>query len=85
MDYYGAILMVEKAEDIIYYEEPAGDGTMWYRCDYRGIAIRKPKSMFDGQTDLQIKQEFFRHISQENIYDIFSVDTNARKVTTEEI
>jgi hypothetical protein len=41
--------------------------------------------MFDGQTDLQIKQEFFRHIKQENIYDIFSVDTNAKKVTTEEI
>ena len=77
--------MVEKVEDIIYYEEPADDGTTWYRCDYRGIAIRKPKSMFDGHTDLQIKQEFFKHISQENIYDIFSVDTNARKVTTEEI
>jgi len=77
--------MVEKAEDIIYYEETAGDGNTSYRFDYRGIAIRKPKSMFDGQTDLQIKQEFFRHIKQENIYDIFSVDTNAKKVTTEEI
>ena len=77
--------MVEKAEDIIYYEETTGDGNTWYRCDYRGIAIRKPKSMFDGQTDSQIKQEFFRHIQQENIYDIFSVDTNAKKVTTEEI
>jgi|TARA_Y200000002_G_C22644027_1_gene648305 hypothetical protein len=77
--------MVKKAEDIIYYEETAGDGNTSYRFDYRGIAIRKPKSMFDGQTDLQIKQEFFRHIKQENIYDIFSVDTNAKKVTTEEI
>ena len=60
--------MVKKAEDIIYYEETAGDGNTSYRFDYRGIAIRKPKSMFDGQTDLQIKQEFFRHIKQENIY-----------------
>lgn len=77
--------MVEKAEDIIYYEETAEDGNTWYRCDYRGIAIRKPKSMFDEQTDLQIKQEFFRHITQENIYDIFNVDANAKKITTGEI
>ena len=41
--------------------------------------------MFDGQTDSQIKQEFFRHIQQENIYDIFNVDINAKKVKTEEI
>ena len=77
--------MVEKAEDIIYYEEPAVDGTTWYRCDYRGIAIRKPKSMFEGHEDSEIKQEFFRHITEENIYDIFNVDANAKKVTTEEI
>ena len=70
---------------MIYYEETAGDGNTSYRFDYRGIAIRKPKCMYDGQTDLQIKQEFFRHIKQENIYDIFSVDTNAKKVTTEDI
>ena len=77
--------MVEKAEDIIYYEEPADDGTTWYRCDYRGIAIRKPKSMFEGVEEIYIKQEFFRHITQENIYDIFNVDANAKKITTGEI
>jgi len=78
--------MVEKAEDIIYYEEPADDGTTWYRCDFRGIAIRKPKSFFlEGCDKREIKQEFFRHITEENIYDIFNVDANAKKVTTEEI
>ena len=64
--------MVEKAEDIIYYEEPADDGTTWYRCDYRGIAIRKPKSMFEGGEEIHIKEEFFRHITQENIYGWFN-------------
>tara|TARA_B100000282_G_scaffold226140_1_gene168908 strand:- start:779 stop:1012 length:234 start_codon:yes stop_codon:yes gene_type:complete len=77
--------MVEKVEDIIYYEEPADDGTMWYRCDYRGVAIRKPKAMFEGGEKIHIQEEFFRHIHQENLYDIFNVDPNAKKVTTEEI
>ena len=77
--------MVKKAEDIIYYEETAGDGNTSYCFDYRGIAMRKPKAMFDGQTDLQITKEFFSHIKQENIYDIFSVYTNSTKITTEEI
>ena len=55
--------MVEKAEDIVYYEELADDGTTWYRCDYRGIAIRKPKSFFlEDSDEIQIQQEFFRHI-----------------------
>ena len=77
--------MVKNVEDIIYYEEPADDGSTWYRCDYRGIAIRKPKAMFEGREESEIKQEFFRHITEENIYDIFNVDANAKKVTTEEI
>ena len=59
MEYNCTNVMIEKAEDIIYYEEPADDGTMWYRCDYKGVAIRKPKSMFDGLTELEIKQVFF--------------------------
>ena len=61
--------MVEKAEDIIYYEEPADDGTTWYRCDYRGVAIRKPKTMFEGGRKIHIQEEFFRHINQENLYE----------------
>ena len=77
--------MVEKAEDIIYYEEPADDGTTWYRCDYKGIAIRKPKAMFEGVDPIHIQQEFFRHITEENIYDIFNVDANAKKIVSEEI
>ena len=85
MEYNHANIMVEKVEDIIYYEEPADDGTMWYRCDYRGVAIRKPKTMFEGGEEIHIKEEFFRHIKQENLYDIFNVDPNAKKVTTEEI
>ena len=65
--------MVKKVEDIIYYQEPADDGTTWYRCDYKGVAIRKPKSMFDGSTELQIKQVFFDAINtegDETVYDI---------------
>tara|TARA_B100000927_G_scaffold260070_1_gene229434 strand:+ start:167 stop:400 length:234 start_codon:yes stop_codon:yes gene_type:complete len=77
--------MVEKVEDIIYYEEPADDGSTWYRCDYRGIALRKPKAMFEGREEIHIKQEFFRHIMEENIYDIFNVDANAKKIVSEEI
>lgn len=77
--------MVEKAEDIIYYEEPADDGSTWYRCDYRGIAIRKPKAMFEGCEEIHIKHEFFRHIIEEDIYDIFNVDANAKKIVSEEI
>ena len=77
--------MVEKAEDIIYYEEPANDGSTWYRCDYRGIPIRKPKSMFDGQTDLQIKQEFFAHINSEIDETVYDIYKHAEKKTSEEI
>ena len=65
--------MVEKVEDIIYYEEPAEDGSTWYRCDYKGVAIRKLKSMFDGTTELEIKQVFFDAINtevDETVYDI---------------
>ncbi len=85
MEYKYYKIMVEKAEDIIYYEETADNGTIVYRCDYRGIAIRKPKSMFEGYEEVHIKQEFFRHITQENIYDIFNVDANAKKIVSEEI
>ena len=42
--------MVEKAEDITYYEETIPDGTVVFRCDYKGVAIRYEKSMFDGMT-----------------------------------
>ena len=65
--------MVEKVEDIIYYEESAEDGSIWYRCDYKGVAIRKLKSMFDGMTELEIKQVFFNAINtevDETVYDI---------------
>lgn len=77
--------MVKKVEDIIYYQEPADDGTTWYRCDYKGVAIRKPKSMFDGSTELQIKQVFFEYINteiDETVYDIYK---HAEKKTSEEI
>ena len=73
MEYNCTNVMIEKAEDIIYYEEPADDGTMWYRCDYKGVAIRKPKSMFDGLTELEIKQVFFEYINteiDETVYDL---------------
>ena len=65
--------MVKNIEDIIYYEEPAEDGSTWYRCDYKGVAIRKLKSMFDGTTELEIKQVFFDAINtevDETVYDI---------------
>ena len=65
--------MVKKVEDSIYYEEPAEDGSTWYRCDYKGVAIRKLKSMFDGTTELEIKQVFFDAINtevDETVYDI---------------
>ena len=73
MEYNHANIMVEKVEDIIYYEEPAEDGSTWYRCDYKGVAIRKLKSMFDGTTELEIKQVFFDAINtevDETVYDI---------------
>jgi hypothetical protein len=41
--------------------------------------------MFEGYEEVHIKQEFFRHITQENIYDIFNVDANAKKIVSEEI
>ena len=54
--------MVEKAEDIIYYEETISDGTTWYRCDYKGVAIRKPKSMFDGRRqNFKLNKNFLQY------------------------
>ena len=77
--------MIEKAEDIIYYEEPADDGTMWYRCDYKGVAIRKPKSMFDGLTELEIKQVFFEYINTEIEETVYDISKNAESKTSEGI
>tara|TARA_Y100000114_G_C11750924_1_gene324296 strand:+ start:851 stop:1084 length:234 start_codon:yes stop_codon:yes gene_type:complete len=77
--------MIEKAEDIIYYEEPADDGTMWYRCDYKGVAIRKPKSMFDGLTELEIKQVFFEYINTEIDETVYDISKNAESKTSEGI
>ena len=77
--------MIEKAEDIIYYEEPADDGTMWYRCDYKGVAIRKPKSMFDGLTELEIKQVFFDAINTEVDETVYDISKNAESKTSEGI
>ena len=77
--------MVEKIEDIIYYEEPADDGTMWYRCDYKGVAIRKPKSMFDGLTELEIKQVFFEYINTEIDETVYDISKNAESKTSEGI
>ncbi len=77
--------MIEKAEDIIYYEEPADDGTMWYRCDYKGVAIRKPKSMFDDLTELEIKQVFFDAINTEVDETVYDISKNAESKTSEGI
>ncbi len=77
--------MVEKIEDIIYYEEPADDGTTWYRCDYKGVAIRKPKSMFDGLTELEIKQVFFDAINTEVDETVYDISKNAESKTSEGI
>ena len=77
--------MVEKIEDIIYYEEPADDGTTWYRCDYKGVAIRKPKSMFDGLTELEIKQVFFEYINTEIDETVYDISKNAESKTSEGI
>lgn len=77
--------MVEKAEDIIYYEETSSDGTVFYRCDYKGIPIRKLKSIFDGEEEIYIKQVFFDAINtevNETVYDIYK---HAEKKTSEEI
>ena len=85
MEYNHANIMVEKIEDIIYYEEPADDGTMWYRCDYKGVAIRKPKSMFDGLTELEIKQVFFEYINTEIDETVYDISKNAESKTSEGI
>jgi hypothetical protein len=77
--------MVEKIEDIIYYEEPADDGTTWYRCDYKGVAIRKPKSMFDDLTELEIKQVFFDAINTEVDETVYDISKNAESKTSEKI
>ncbi len=77
--------MVEKIEDIIYYEEPADDGTTWYRCDYKGVAIRKPKSMFDDLTELEIKQVFFDAINTEVDETVYDISKNAESKTSEGI
>mgnify|MGYP005645383553 CR=1 FL=1 len=85
MEYNCTNVMIEKAEDIIYYEEPADDGTMWYRCDYKGVAIRKPKSMFDGLTELEIKQVFFEYINTEIEETVYDISKNAESKTSEGI
>ena len=85
MEYNHANIMVEKIEDIIYYEEPADDGTTWYRCDYKGVAIRKPKSMFDGLTELEIKQVFFDAINTEVDETVYDISKNAESKTSEGI
>ena len=85
MEYNHANIMVKKVEDIIYYQEPADDGTTWYRCDYKGVAIRKPKSMFDGSTELQIKQVFFEYINTEIDETVYDISKNAESKTSEGI
>ena len=85
MEYNCTNVMIEKAEDIIYYEESADDGTMWYRCDYKGVAIRKPKSMFDGLTELEIKQVFFEYINTEIDETVYDISKNAESKTSEGI
>ena len=77
--------MVEKAEDIIYYEETITDGTVVYRCDYKGIAIRKIKSMFDGMTESDIQQVFFGHINTEIDETVYDISKHAEENTSEEI
>ena len=77
--------MVEKVEDIIYYEESAEDGSIWYRCDYKGVAIRKLKSMFDGTTELEIKQVFFDAINTEVDETVYDISKNAESKTSEGI
>ena len=77
--------MVEKAEDIIYYEEPANDGSTWYRCDYKGVAIRQPKSIFNGMTELEIQQVFFAHINSEINETVYDIYKHEEKKTSEEI
>jgi len=77
--------MVEKAEDIIYYEETADDGTTWYRCDYKGVAIRKPKTIFEGMEEIYIKQEFFDAITNEIDETVYDISKNAEESTSEEI
>jgi len=76
--------MVERAEDIIYYEETVSDGTVVYRCDYKGIAIRKPKSMLEGRREIEIKQEFFDAIANED-ETIYDISKHAEENTSEEI
>ena len=77
--------MVERAEDIIYYEEPANDGSIWYRCDFKGVAIRKPKSMFGGMEEIYIKQEFFNAIANEIDETVYDISKHAEESTSEEI
>lgn len=77
--------MVEKAEDIIYYEETVSDGTVVYRCDYKGMAIRKPKSMFEGTEEIHIKQEFFDAIANEIDETVYDISKHAEESTSEEI
>ena len=65
---------MKKQKILFITKKPANDGTTWYRCDYKGVAIRKPKSMFDGSTELEIKQVFFEYINteiDETVYDIY--------------
>lgn len=77
--------MVERAEDIIYYEETVSDGTVVYRCDYKGMAIRKPKSMLEGRKEIEIKQEFFDAIANEIDETVYDISKHAEKSTSEEI
>lgn len=77
--------MVERAEDIIYYEETVSDGTVVYRCDYKGMAIRKPKSMFEGMEEIHIKQEFFDAIANEIDETVYDISKHAIESTSEKI
>ena len=85
MDINRTALMVEKAEDIIYYEETISDGTVVYRCDYKGVAIRKPKSMFDNVEEIYIKREFFTIINTEIDETVYDISKHAANKTSEEI
>ena len=85
MDFNCTKIVVEKAEDITYYEETITDGTVVFRCDYKGVAIRYDKSMFDGMTELQIQQHFFQHINNEIDETVYDIYKHAERKTSEEI
>ena len=74
-----------KKQKILLITKTITDGTVVFRCDYKGVAIRYEKSMFDGMTELQIQQHFFQHINfeiEETVYDIYK---HAERKTSEEL